>query len=43
MTFRLGRWFLHWNRDGTWPARSNREGHYDFRGRKVHLTRITTA
>ena len=40
---RVGPWFLHWNPEGSWSAQSNGEGHYNFRGRRVHVTRITPA
>jgi hypothetical protein len=40
---RVGPWFLHWNPEGSWTAQANGEGHYNFRGRRMHVTRITPA
>jgi|GraSoiStandDraft_51_1057287.scaffolds.fasta_scaffold651864_1 hypothetical protein len=40
--FRLGSWYVHFNREGKQKP-PNKEGHYDFRGQKVHFTRVRLA
>lgn len=37
-----GRWFVNFNPEGR-KRPPNAEGNYDFRGRKLYFTRVTTA
>lgn len=40
---KIGRWYFHWYDIGSWRAQSNSEGHYNFRGRRYHVSRIKIA
>jgi hypothetical protein len=42
MTVKVGSGYVHYNCDGA-AKPPNAQGHYNFRGQKLHVTRVTKA